>query len=222
MGLSTPDRAVALTHRTHTYTTGSRVRVVSALLLPLNSEAGAKAGGVYNRMCFRERLVAFALVEGLFFSSSFCAIHWLKFTNRMPGLQFSNTVISRDEAGHFEFAVALYHELDAPLDAAVIHRIVASAVLADRKYVDEALLGDLIGMNSRLMNQYVEFIADRVCTWFNTPRIYNASNPFDWVTLGMLGKNNFFETRSSEYASAGVMAQLECPTENVFTLEADF
>ncbi|MAB55827.1 MAG: ribonucleoside-diphosphate reductase [Synechococcus sp. CPC35] len=175
--------------------------------------------------CFAERLVAFAIVEGIFFSGSFCAIFWLKKRGLMPGLTFSNELISRDEGMHCDFACMLYHQLLTPLEDAKVHTLVRDAVDSEKEFVCDALPVDLIGMNSNLMSQYIEFVADRLLVALGAPKLYNASNPFDWMELiSLQGKTNFFEKRVGEYQKAGVMASIndESHTARNFTLEEDF
>jgi ribonucleoside-diphosphate reductase subunit M2 len=177
--------------------------------------------------CFAERIVAFAAVEGILFSGSFCAIYWLKKRGLMPGLTFSNELISRDEGLHAEFACLIYGMLQNRLPEDVVHHIVRGAVDAERKFICEALSCDLIGMNSRQMTQYIEFVADRLLSSLGHSKIYNATNPFDWMELiSLQGKTNFFERRVSEYQKAGVMSSMESKenqvVNNSFALDADF
>lgn len=169
---------------------------------------------------FGERLVAFAAVEGIFFSGSFCSIFWLKKRGLMPGLSFSNELISRDEGMHCDFACLLFSMLvHKPTNARVIE-IVGTAVECEKEFVSEALPVELIGMNSGLMCQYIEFCADRLLAALGVPKQYNVENPFDWMELiSLAGKTNFFEKRVSEYNKAGVGV---APEEMVFTLDADF
>jgi len=156
---------------------------------------------------FAERIVAFAAVEGILFSGSFCAIFWLKKRGLMPGLTFSNELISRDEGLHMEFACLLYGILQNKLPDEVVHEIIKGAVATERKFICGALSCDLIGMNSELMTRYIEFVADRLLTALGHPKIFKASNPFDWMELiSLQGKTNFFEKRVGEYQKAGVMA----------------
>merc|ERR1712118_83976 len=170
---------------------------------------------------FAERIVAFADVEGILFSGSFCAIYWLKMRGLMPGLTFSNELISRDEGLHAEFACLLYGMLQNPLPDDVVHNIIRGAVDVERQFICEALSCDLIGMNSDLMTRYIEFVADRLLTALGHPKIFNATNPFDWMELiSLQGKTNFFEKRVGEYQKAGVMNQEE--GSDAFTLDADF
>lgn len=150
---------------------------------------------------FAKRLVAFAAVEGIFFSGAFCAIYWLKKRGLMPGLTFSNELISRDEALHTLFAVALYHTLPTPLPEQTIREIITDAVSIEQEFITEALPCSLIGMNSKLMKQYIEFVADRLLVQLGCGKVYNASNPFDFMELISLeGKTNFFEKKVSEYS----------------------
>lgn len=152
---------------------------------------------------FAQRLVAFAVVEGIFFSGSFCAIFWLKKRNKMHGLSFSNELISRDEGMHCEFAVCLYKKLAEQLPEAVIHDLVREAVDIEAHFITEALSVDLIGMNSRLMIDYIKFVADRLLVELGCAKLFNAQNPFDWMEMiSLQGKTNFFEKRVSEYKKA--------------------
>ena len=169
---------------------------------------------------FGERLVAFAAVEGIFFSGSFCSIFWLKKRGLMPGLCFSNELISRDEGMHCDFACLLFAMLNSKPSAARVTEIITGSVECEKEFVSEALPVELIGMNSDLMCQYIEFCADRLLAALGVPKVYNASNPFDWMTLiSLQGKTNFFEKRVSEYAKAGVGVAAD---EMVFTLDAKF
>jgi len=152
---------------------------------------------------FAMRLVAFACVEGIFFSGAFCSIYWLKKRGKMPGLTFSNELISRDEALHTEFAILLYRQLLHPLDVSTIHAVVKEAVTIEQEFICDALPCRLISMNAKLMSQYIEFIADRLTLQLGYTPIYNANNPFDFMELiSMEGKTNFFEKRVGEYALA--------------------
>jgi ribonucleotide reductase beta subunit family protein with ferritin-like domain len=149
---------------------------------------------------FTTRLLGFACVEGIFFSGAFCAIYWLKKRGLMPGLTFSNELISRDEGLHTLFAVALYHTL-APRTPEEIHAIIREAVVIEKEFICEALPCSLIGMNSKLMSQYIEFVADRLAVQLGAPKLYNVGNPFDFMDLISLeGKTNFFEKKVSEYS----------------------
>jgi len=158
-----------------------------------------------NRSSFATRLVAFACVEGIFFSGAFCSIFWLKKRGLMPGLTFSNELISRDEALHCEFAILLYSKLLKKMDKARIHEIIKEAVEIETEFICEALPCRLIGMNSELMTQYIQFVADRLCVQLGYKKIYNVSNCFPWMELISLeSKSNFFEKRSDAYALANV------------------
>ena len=156
-----------------------------------------------NRSSFATRLVAFACVEGIFFSGAFCSIFWLKKRGLMPGLTFSNELISRDEALHCEFAVLLYSKLLKKVDKARIHEIIKEAVEIETEFICDALPCRLIGMNSQMMTQYIQFVADRLCVQLGYKKIYNVTNPFDFMELISLeGKTNMFEKRIGEYALA--------------------
>ena len=156
-----------------------------------------------NRSSFATRLVAFACVEGIFFSGAFCSIYWLKKRGLMPGLTFSNELISRDEALHCEFAILLYSKLVKKIDKARIHELIKEAVDIEIEFICDALPCRLIGMNSELMTQYIQFVADRLCVQLGYKKIYNVLNPFDWMELISLeGKTNFFEKRVGEYSLA--------------------
>merc|ERR1712228_957664 len=174
---------------------------------------------------FAERLIAFAAVEGILFSGSFCAIYWLKKRGLMPGLTFSNELISRDEGLHGEFACLIYGMLQNRLPEDVVHGIVRGAVDTERRFICDALPCDLIGMNSELMQRYIEFVADRLLSALGHTKLYNASNPFDWMELiSLQGKTNFFEKRVGEYQKAGVMAGAtgEEDQGRGFALDVDF
>jgi len=179
-----------------------------------------------EKNCFAERIIAFAAVEGILFSGSFCAIYWLKKRGLMPGLTFSNELISRDEGLHAEFACVLYGKLQHRLPEDVVHDIIRGAVRVERLFITEALSCDLIGMNNELMTRYIEFVADRLLTALGHSKLYGASNPFDWMELiSLQGKTNFFEKRVGEYQKAGVMASVsQAIGEEArgFTLDADF
>jgi len=156
-----------------------------------------------NRSSFATRLVAFACVEGIFFSGAFCSIFWLKKRGLMPGLTFSNELISRDEALHCEFAVLLYSKLVRKMEKSRIHEIIREAVEIETEFICEALPCRLIGMNSQLMTQYIQFVADRLCVQLGYKKIYNVTNCFDWMELISLeGKTNMFERKIGEYALA--------------------
>lgn len=150
---------------------------------------------------FAQRLVAFACIEGIFFSGSFCAIFWLKKRGLMPGLSFSNELISRDEGLHQEFAVTLYSHLREKCPSKDIHKIVQWACEVESEFITEALPCKLIGMDSGEMTQYIQFVADRLMNQFGEKPIYNAKNPFDWMeNISLEGKTNFFEKRVGDYS----------------------
>jgi len=156
-----------------------------------------------KRSSFATRLVAFACVEGIFFSGAFCSIFWLKKRGLMPGLSFSNELISRDEALHCEFAVLLYSKIIKKLKKEKIIEIISEAVAIEKEFICEALPCRLIGMNSELMSQYIEFVADRLLLQLGCDKLYNTSNPFPWMELISLnGKTNFFEKKVADYALA--------------------
>jgi ribonucleoside-diphosphate reductase beta chain len=168
---------------------------------------------------FAERLVAFAAVEGIFFSGSFCSIFWLKKRGLMPGLTFSNELISRDEGLHCEFACLLYRMLSHQLPLEQVRKIISDAVEIEKEFITEALPVDLIGMNARLMKQYIEFVADRWLEELGNPKLYHASNPFDFMEMiSLQGKTNFFEKRVGDYQKAGVLSK---ESQN-FSLDEDF
>jgi len=172
---------------------------------------------------FCQRLVAFACVEGIFFSGSFCALFWLKKRGLMPGLTFSNELISRDEGLHTDFACLLYKLCKDKLDEETVQKLVKSAVECEQSFICDSLPVDIIGMNSKLMAQYIEFVADRLCHALGHNKIYNTKNPFDWMEMiSLQGKTNFFERRVGEYAKAGIMSGLEKDNNDMFTLDADF
>lgn len=170
---------------------------------------------------FAERLIAFAAVEGIFFSGSFCSIFWLKKRGLMPGLTFSNELISRDEGMHCDFACLLYNNhIVHKLPQGTLQSIITDAVEIEKEFVTDSLPVNLIGMNADLMCQYIEFVADRLLVALGNPRVYNVENPFPWMDLiSLQGKTNFFEKRVGDYQKAGVMAEKD---NQVFTLEADF
>ena len=170
---------------------------------------------------FVERLIAFAAVEGIFFSGSFCSIFWLKKRGLMPGLSFSNELISRDEGLHCDFACLLYADhIKNQLPQSRVIDIITDAVTIEKEFVTDSLPVSLIGMNANLMCQYIEFVADRLLVALGCPKIYNVANPFDFMeTISLQGKTNFFEKRVAEYQKAGVNATKE---ENEFKLDEDF
>jgi ribonucleotide reductase beta subunit family protein with ferritin-like domain len=157
---------------------------------------------------FAKRLVAFAVVEGIFFSGSFCAIYWLKEQNLLPGLTMSNEFISRDEGMHTEFACLLYSKLKNRLTEEEVHETIRDAVAIEKEFITESLPCRLIGMNSELMCQYIEYVADRLCVMLGYNKIYEARNPFQFMEMiSVDGKENFFESRGSSYQKAAVINQ---------------
>lgn len=169
---------------------------------------------------FAERLIAFAAVEGIFFSGSFCSIFWLKKRGLMPGLTFSNELISRDEGLHCDFACLLYSMLENPLPEDTVRTIITDAVAIEKEFIMDALPVSLIGMNAKLMSEYIEFVADRLLDALGQKKIYGTANPFPWMDLiSLQGKTNFFEKRVAEYQKAGVMADKDS---QVFSLDEDF
>lgn len=173
---------------------------------------------------FAERLVAFACVEGIFFSGSFCSIFWLKKRGLMPGLTFSNELISRDEGLHCDFACLLYSLLRKKLPWEKVDEIVHEAVEIETEFVCESLPCALIGMNATLMSQYIKFVADRLLVALGCQKKYNVENPFDWMEfISLQGKANFFERRVGDYQKASVMSNLQDGSQNfVFKMDADF
>lgn len=169
---------------------------------------------------FAERLIAFAAVEGIFFSGSFCSIFWLKKRSLLPGLSFSNELISRDEGLHTDFACLLYKHIVNKVSNERIYEIITEAVTIEHEFVSESLPVELIGMNSKLMSQYIEFVADRLLFTLGVPKYYNTANPFEWMDMiSLQGKTNFFEKKVSEYQKAGVMQKKE---DKRFALDQDF
>ncbi|MGO3706371.1 MAG: ribonucleoside-diphosphate reductase small subunit [Mesonia hippocampi] len=171
---------------------------------------------------FAERLIAFAAVEGIFFSGSFCSIFWLKKRGLMPGLTFSNELISRDEGLHCDFACLLYtHHIQNKLPEATIREIIVDAVAIEKEFVTDALPVRLIGMNAELMCQYIEFVADRLLVALSCKKVWNTTNPFDFMELiSLQGKTNFFERRVGEYQKTGVAQGTK--ENNSFSLDEDF
>ena len=169
---------------------------------------------------FAERLVAFAAVEGIFFSGSFCSIFWLKKRGLMPGLSFANELISRDEGLHCDFACMLYTQhLDEQLPKDTVTKIILDAVSIEKEFVSDSLPVGLIGMNSKLMCDYIEFVADRLLVALGCSKVFNATNPFDFMEMiSLQGKTNFFEKRVGEYQKAGVKETAS----KVFSLDEDF
>ena len=171
-----------------------------------------------KRSGFATRLVAFAIVEGIFFSSSFAAIYWIKKRGLMPGLTFSNELISRDEALHTEFATLLYSKIVRRIPKKKLYEIIKEAVDIEKEFITESIPCKMIGMNSKLMTQYIEFVADRLCLQLGYDKFYNSPNPFDFMELiSVDSKVNFFERTNSEYALANKTVD-----DNVFNMDTDF
>lgn len=169
---------------------------------------------------YATRVLAFACVEGIFFSGSFCAIYWIKKRGLLPGLTFSNELISRDEGLHTEFAVAMYHKMQTKPSKEIVERIVCDAVDCETKFITEALPCSLIGMNAKDMTQYIQFVADRLLLQLGYSKKYNVGNPFDFMDLISLeGKTNFFEKKVSEYSKPGVGMKKE---DMVIRLDEEF
>jgi len=180
--------------------------------------AWAKKWIADNRSSFAARLIAFAVVEGIFFSSSFASIYWIKKRGLLPGLTFSNQLISRDEAMHCEFAVLLYSKLQKKLQKKRVYEIIQEAVEIEKEFITEAIPCKLIGMNTKLMSQYIEFVADRLCLQLGYEKIYQTANPFDFMELiSIESKVNFFERTNSEYALANKSIDTD-----IFEFTADF
>eukprot|EP01066_Platyproteum_vivax_P013057 Platyproteum_vivax@DN5938_c0_g1_i1.p1 len=196
------------------------------LLTAVNHNAAVQAKAhwavkwINDQSSFAERVVAYACVEGILFSGSFCAIYWLKKRGLCPGLTFSNELISRDEGLHADFGCLLYDKLVNRLPDTVVYEIIKSAFEVERVFICESLPCSLIGMNSDLMTQYIQFVSDRLSTTLGYEKIWNAKNPFDWMELiSLQGKTNFFEKRVGEYQKAGVMTDRK---NQVFALDAEF
>ncbi len=170
---------------------------------------------------FAERLIAFAAVEGIFFSGSFCSIFWLKKRGLLPGLSFSNELISRDEGMHCDFACLLYTKhLVNQLPKQTVEAVIKDAVNIEKEFVSDAIPVDLIGMNATLMCQYIEFVADRLLAQLGNDKIYHVENPFPWMDLiSLQGKTNFFEKRVGDYQKSGVMTDR---AKQIFSLDEDF
>ncbi len=170
---------------------------------------------------YAERLIAFAAVEGIFFSGSFCSIFWLRNRSLMPGLTFSNELISRDEGMHCDFACLLYNKhLQNKLDKQVVQDIITNAVEIEKSFVSDALPVRLIGMNADQMCEYIEFVADRLLVSLGNDKVFNATNPFPFMeTISIQGKTNFFEKRVADYQKSGITAKKD---DQVFKLDADF
>ncbi len=173
---------------------------------------------------FAERLIAFAAVEGIFFSGSFCSIFWLAKRGIMKGLSFSNELISRDEGLHCDFACLLYNQhIVNKLDKSILEKIITDAVVIEKEFVTESLPVGLIGMNADLMCEYIEFVADRLLVSLGNPRAYNAKNPFPFMEmLSLQGKTNFFERKVGDYSKSGVSNGEQVGSSKNFTIDAEF
>lgn len=188
--------------------------------LPCVSKKGHWALRWIEKGSFAERLVAFAAVEGIFFSGSFCSIFWLKKRGLMPGLSFANELISRDEGLHCDFACHIYSQLRHKLSEETVKEIILDAVSIEKEFVLEALPVRLIGMNGELMCQYIEYVSDRLLNSLGYSKLFHTQNPFDFMEMiSLQGKTNFFEKRVSEYQKAGVMSN---KNNQVFSLSEDF
>jgi ribonucleoside-diphosphate reductase beta chain len=170
---------------------------------------------------FAERIIAFAAVEGIFFSGSFCSIFWLKKRGLMPGLTFSNELISRDEGMHCDFACLIYNQhIQNKLEDGMVTKIIKDAVEIEKEFVSDSLPVNLIGMNADMMCQYIEFVADRLLVELGEQKVWNVENPFPWMDMiNLQGKTNFFEKRVGEYQKAGVTSERD---KQVFSLDEDF
>lgn len=171
---------------------------------------------------FAQRLVAFAAVEGIFFSGSFASIFWLKKRGLMPGLTFSNELISRDEGLHTDFACLLFSHLNNRPSKQAVQDVITEAVVIEQEFLTEALPCALLGMNSTLMKQYIEFVADRLLVALGNAKFYNVTNPFDFMeSISLAGKTNFFEKRVGDYQKAGIMASVKKASSNDALSSAD-
>lgn len=176
-----------------------------------------------NDAPFSQRLLAFAIVEGVFFSGAFCSIFWLKERGLMPGLCFSNELISRDEGLHVEFAVLLYSMIEKRLDEETVHKIMRDAVEVEKEFIINSIPCSMLGMNSALMGIYIEFVADRLLSQLNYSKIYNVNNPFPFMErISIEMKANFFESRVSQYSKANVGSNKSHAEIRKFTIDADF
>jgi ribonucleotide reductase beta subunit family protein with ferritin-like domain len=172
---------------------------------------------------FAQRLIAFAIVEGIFFSGAFCSIFWLKERSLMPGLSFSNELISRDEGMHVEFAVLLYSMIKNKLSQEVVYQIVKEAVEVEKNFIIESIPCSMLGMNAELMSIYIEFVADRLLVQLGYDKIWKANNPFPFMErISIETKSNFFESRVSQYSKANIGVKQNHSDIRKFTLDADF
>ncbi len=192
--------------------------------IPCVAKKGGWALKWIDSESFAERLIAFAAVEGIFFSGSFCALFWLKKRGIMPGLTFSNELISRDEGLHCDFACHLFNaHLINKIPEKRVLEIIIDAVEIEQEFIVDALPVSLIGMNSKLMSQYIEFVADRLLEQLGCEKYYNSANPFDFMEMiSLQGKTNFFEKRVAEYQKSGVMDSTKDEETNKFSLDEDF
>jgi ribonucleotide reductase beta subunit family protein with ferritin-like domain len=175
---------------------------------------------INSRDSFAQRLIAFAIVEGVFFSGAFCAIFWLKKRNLMPGLCDSNELISRDEGMHTSFACLLYSMVNDKLDESNVHQMFSEAYEIEREFICESLPCSMLGMNSELMSQYIKFVGDRLLLSLGYSKLWNETNPFDFMeSISMEGKTNFFESRPTQYQKASV---LNTGKDNTFIITDDF
>ena len=175
---------------------------------------------MHGKQSIGERLVAFAAVEGILFSGSFCAIYWLKRRGLMPGLTTSNEFIARDEGLHTDFAVLLYSKIVNRMKQSKVHKLISEAVTIEKEFICQSLPCALLGMNSNMMRQYIEFVADRLVSQLGYAKIYNTPNPFDFMeNISIEGKTNFFEERVSQYSMSGVGTTEE---DRSFGLDEDF
>jgi ribonucleotide reductase beta subunit family protein with ferritin-like domain len=176
-----------------------------------------------NEASFAQRLLAFAIVEGVYFSGAFCSIFWLKERGLMPGLAFSNELISRDEGMHVEFAVLLYSMLQNTLPEETVHQIMKEAVEVEKNFIIESIPCSMLGMNSELMSTYIEFVADRLLSQLGYTKLWNVNNPFPFMErISLETKSNFFESRVSQYSKANVGGKQDHSELRKFTLDADF
>ena len=172
---------------------------------------------------FSQRLIAFAIVEGVFFSGAFCSIFWLKERGLMPGLAFSNELISRDEGMHVEFAVLLYSMIENRLDEKTVHEIMKEAVELEKEFITESINCSMLGMNADLMKTYIQFVGDRLLSQLNYSKIWNVNNPFPFMErISIETKSNFFEGRVSQYSKANVGTKQSHAELRKFTIDADF
>jgi ribonucleoside-diphosphate reductase beta chain len=170
---------------------------------------------------FAQRLIAFAIVEGIFFSGSFCAIFWIKKRNLMPGLCDSNELISRDEGMHTEFAILLYSKIENRISQHIIHNMFKEAVMIEKQFICESLPCSILGMNDKLMSQYIEFVSDRLLESLDYDKIWNSTNPFDFMeSQSIEGKTNFFESRPTQYQKSSVLNT--STNKNAFVVIEDF